>query len=228
MIYILIVTLSLLSLNHIIPIHDIDSRDMKIIKCLSIVSVILGLVNILCGFNLLKSVYSLILIYIIAYTIDHPIKYIFSNSSKENFNTESPFKRTLLSSNKNDIHQFDSLYPSSLLENLSEQYVYKNNPMSYTAPTNKMIDVPSIQNDIVDKLNKLTANIYWNTSLSNLYTNPINSRTASFAEKNPVTYTYTPEDNFLSFLNFLGNYKYPVITLIFLIILIYVYHIWKN
>lgn len=240
MIYIIIVLISILSLEFLIPIDKNDNKSIKLIKNLSILFIIIGIVGLYSNFRTSVIIYTLIIIYILSIFLNHPIQELFEKKEDD----ESLLSREL-NYYKMDLEKEDELssfYDDDILNyNKELTSTCSENKKNFNTPLQSDYEsVEKIKNDKeLEKIKTNLDNSFWDTSIQNIYNNkdnnsfipldkykklkPNNIKIKDLTKKPKVV--KKQKDKYFKILNVLGDFKWPLIIFIIFLILLYVYNI---
>ena len=192
MIYIILILISILTLEYVIPIHQNDSKNTKIVKNLSIIFIILSIIGLQSEFKTSTMIYALFILYTLAVLMNHPLQEFFNNELKDD-NSNVIIERSLLpkklsyykylneKENENNLNKF---YPDHILypnkhnlkdfyedENSGEKVLDEKDNNSKLYAIQKFKEGQKVKNPELEILKEKLNNKFWDISINNIYEN---------------------------------------------------------
>lgn len=248
MIYIILIFISILTLEYIIPIHDNDSMITKKIKNLSIIFIILGIIGLYCEFKTSTMIYALFIIYTLAVFLNHPLQELFNNNFKNTTIIEKsllPKKLSYYEYIREKENNLNSFYPDEILfpnkSNLKDFYNAQEDEQDLDEKDNhskiylvkNFKEGQKVKNPELEKLKEKLNNKFWDVSINNIYENkddksfiPIDKY--QNMRPNNIKVDKKLEEKkkkYFPFLNILGNFKWIILIFFIFLLLLYVYDI---
>ena len=252
MIYIILVFISILSLEYLIPYSKNDSKSIKMIKNFSTLFIIVGILGLYSNFRPPILIYTILIIYILSIFLNHPIQELFGNTI-ESFN-KSLLPQTLSYYKiKNDSQKKSNLnliYPNHILNpdpNSLKDKEGNNIELDATDldldeiklyESQDFIDGTQIKNTQLEKIKSKLNDDLWDVSIENIYSNkddksfiPLDKyknmrpNNIKIDQLNLKSNVKTKKKEYFASLNILGNFKWAFIMFIIFLLLLYVYDI---
>lgn len=206
MLSVIMVSLLLLFMKNIIHLEEIKNTSINTLKGISIISIIMSIMGLYYNFNPSYMLYVLLLIYILSYTLNHPLVLLFDSFSRERFGNRPIFNLT----------------PNKYRQTNVNKMVYNINRLY---PDEIKVPFPTLRGDSItvdgtmdESIKKGIEDHYWIVNQEDIYNKELNTldckknNSVPILQKKPFPFLDTFKEN-----------KNAVVGFIIFIIMLYVF-----